>query len=110
MSQAALPSPSALWWRAQLRKRNEAIEKIARPILGAEIFALVLAGVAAVCGLGWALRSGMNPGAWMASLHFGALLPLTAASFQGGLWLVVALLGGLAVVGGLVVYFASEKQ
>ncbi len=110
MTRAVLPSASALWWRAQLRKRNEAIEKITRPILGAEIFAIAIAVVVALCSLGWALRSGLDLGTWIGSLHFGALWPLSAASFQGGLWFVVALLGALAVVGGVVVYFASEKQ
>lgn len=110
MTRAVLPSASALWWRAQLRKRNEAIEKMARPIVGAEIFAIAIAAVVALCGLGWALRSGMNPAAWIGSLHFDVMLPFSGTGFQGGLWMVVALLGALAVVGGVVVYFGSEKQ
>ena len=35
-----LPPPGAIWWRAQLRRRNAAVERVSRPILGAQIFAL----------------------------------------------------------------------
>jgi hypothetical protein len=109
MAQATVPSASALWWRAHLRKRNEAMQRIGRPIVGAEIFAIAMAVVVAVCGAGWALRSGVDIAWWIGSLHLDTLWPLSA-SFQGGLWIVVSLLSVLAVVGGLVVYFASEKQ
>ncbi|MGA2650681.1 MAG: hypothetical protein ABSF28_09165 [Terracidiphilus sp.] len=37
---ANLASPGLLWWRAQLRRRNEAVERVGKPILGANIFAL----------------------------------------------------------------------
>ena len=37
-SAANLTSPAVLWWRAQLRRRNEAVERVGRPILGAQIF------------------------------------------------------------------------
>src|SRR5580693_232629 len=48
---AARPgSPGALWWRAQLRRRNAVIERISRPLFGAEIFALA---VALLAGLGF---------------------------------------------------------
>ena len=114
MTRVVLPSASALWWRAQLRKRNEAIERIARPIVGAEIFAIAMAAVVALCALGWALRSGLKSAAWIESLRpdrlWDMLWPVSAGSFQGGLWMTVALLGVLALVGGVVVYFASEKQ
>src|ERR1700756_2897471 len=42
MPMARLEAPGALWWRAQLRKRNAAIEKMARPIVGAQVFALAM--------------------------------------------------------------------
>src|ERR1700759_1886269 len=37
-----LESAGALWWRAQLRRRNAAIEKEGRPMLRAQIFALAI--------------------------------------------------------------------
>ena len=55
-------SPSLLWWRAQLRRRNAAAERVSRPITIAQIFAwfvIVLVGVVFVAsqyhhGLRWA--------------------------------------------------------
>lgn len=110
----ALPSAGAIWWRAQLRKRNEAIARISRPILGAEIFAAIVLCAAAACGLIWRLRRGFELRAWLASgmtsLHLGALWPSSLAGFEVGRWFVVPVLAALAIVSGLVVYFASEKQ
>ena len=40
-----LESAGALWWRAQLRRRNAAIEKVGGRFLGAQIFALVISVV-----------------------------------------------------------------
>ena len=39
---AATPAaPGAIWWRAQLRARQHAFERIQRPLIGAQVFALV---------------------------------------------------------------------
>ena len=39
---AARPAtPGAIWWRAQLRSRQQAFERIQRPLIGAQVFALV---------------------------------------------------------------------
>jgi hypothetical protein len=104
-----LPSASALWWRAQLRKRNEALDKIARPILGAEIFAAAVLVLVALCGLGWELRRGLDLRAWIGALHLSSLWPSSLVNFGGSLWFVAPMLAVLAVVSGVVVYFVSEK-
>jgi len=39
-SAARIGTPGALWWRAQLRRRNAAVERIAKPLMGAHLFAL----------------------------------------------------------------------
>src|SRR5579871_1914094 len=46
--EARLEPPGVLWWRAQLRRRNAALERIARPFLGAQIFALAVCLAAAI--------------------------------------------------------------
>lgn len=47
MSHAAvLPPPGILYWRAQLRRRSGAVERMARPIVFAEVIALAAAIVA----------------------------------------------------------------
>lgn len=108
---ARLEAPGALWWRAQLRRRNEAIEKMARPIFGAQVFALAMALVVAVVVLVW--QAG-NWSAWISdlprALHLDALLPASLADSGGMLWIVVSVLATIALLSGMVVYLASEKQ
>jgi hypothetical protein len=110
MPMARLEAPGALWWRAQLRKRNVAIEKMARPILGAQVFALAMALVVAAAVLVWQAGSWS---AWIqelpAALHLDALLPATAVDLSGMLW-IIPVLASIAVLSGVVVYLASEKQ
>ena len=57
-----LPPPGVLWWRAQLRRRNAAVERIGRPILGAQIFALAINLMLAVAFILWQARHGL---AWL---------------------------------------------
>jgi hypothetical protein len=109
-----LASAGALWWRAQLRRRNEAIERIGRPILGAQIFALAAAVVLGLGAIGWEMRRGFNLEAWIAdlprALHLDALLPESLPTLEGNLWLLVPLAATLALVSGVIVYLAREKQ
>jgi len=107
-----LESAGALWWRAQLRRRNAAIEKVGRPILGAQIFALVISVVVAAAVLAWkgdALR------AWFAdvpkALHLDALVPAAFFSQSSGMAsIVLPVLATVALLSGVVVYLATEKQ
>src|SRR5215469_12297566 len=65
---ARLESPGVLWWRAQLRRRNAAIERISRPILGAQIFAWVVCLAAAVVYILWQNRRGFDWLGWLGDL------------------------------------------
>ena len=106
-----LESAGALWWRAQLRKRNAAIEKMARPILGAQLFAMAMAFVIAVALAVW--QAG-NWTAWIEdlprALHLGALVPGSLTHSGGALWIVIPVLATIALLSGVVVYISSEKQ
>jgi hypothetical protein len=111
---ARLEAAGPLWWRAQLLRRNAAIERIRKPILGAEIFALTITLLVAVGFL--ASEAGKVHG-WLSwfedlpkALHFEALWPSMPTSVDGNVWLVVPVLALLALLSGVVVYFASEKQ
>jgi hypothetical protein len=110
----ALPSAGALWWRAQLRRRNAAIERIGRPILGAQIFAFAMILLVAAGALAGRMRRGFELRAWIEALpralHLDALWPTSLGGFDGSFWYLVPVLATLALVGGVVVYFASEKQ
>jgi len=110
IAQPRLEPPGVLWWRAQLRRRNAAMERLSRPLLGAQIFAVLIALAAAGAYLGWQLRQGAS---WFGdlgrALHFTALLP---PAFQNSpvlgmatvLFVVLA-----ALAGGVVLYFASDR-
>ena len=111
---ARLESPGALWARAQLRRRNAAIERIGRPILGAQIFALAVSVLVAAGFLVLQFRQGAPWTSWIKdfprSLHLEALWPSAPPTFDGHLWFVVPLLAALAVLSGVAAYVASEQE
>jgi hypothetical protein len=106
-----LESAGALWWRAQLRRRSAAIETMTRPILGAQMFAFVIAFVVTAAIL---VGEAGNWRTWIAdlprALHLGALLPSAFTGTTGTLWIIVPVLATVAVLSGVVVYLAAEKQ
>jgi hypothetical protein len=116
-AKATVGSSGALWWRAQLRRRNAAVERIGKPILGAQIFALSINLMLALGFVVSQARHGLGWLSWLErlpqarTLHLEVLWP--AALFDSGwsLYLLIPALATLALVGGVVVYLAaSEKQ
>jgi hypothetical protein len=109
-----LESPGSLWWRAQLRRRNAAIERISRPILGAQVFAVAVALIAAAIFLVSQLRNGVGWFAWIAetprALHLQALLPESLQNATGFALLVGALLAVIAIAGGFAAFASSDKH
>lgn len=113
---ANLAAPGALWWRAQLRRRQQAIERIGRPLMGAQIFALCLMLVLAVGflvtqarhGLAWLTRIEQLPQA--GSLRLEDLW--SSGLFTSGLGLLVLIpaVAALILLAGVVIYLAAEKQ
>lgn len=107
-AEARLESPGALWWRAQLRRRNAALVRIGRPLLGAQVFALATCLVAAVAYVVWLAHRGFDWLAWLAgmpgALHLGALVP------DWGIWAAMSIGAMLALMGGVIVYLASERH
>jgi len=105
-----LQPAGAIWWRAQLRRRNAAIERVTKPILGAQLFALAVARVVAAVVVVWQAD---NWRPWIAelprALHLEALIPTSLLNSGGTLW-IVPVLAMLALLSGVVVYLASEKQ
>ena len=115
---AQLPPPGILWWRAQLRRRNEAVERIGRPILGAHIFAIVIALLIAGAvvlsqarqGLRWLTELAQAPTFHLTSLWPGATLEsIMGTGVSSGLSYLLPGLVLLALLSGLVVYLATEK-
>jgi len=50
---ARVASPGMLWWQAQVRMRNGAMERINRPVALAEKFAWIILTVAFVASIAW---------------------------------------------------------
>jgi hypothetical protein len=115
---ANLPSPGVIWWRAQLRRRNAAVERMNKPILGAQIFAFSITLVIAVVFAISQAKQSMHWLSWLASLvqspvfDWKILWPFTSGWFKpdATLLYLVPGLAMLVLLGGVVVYFASEKQ
>jgi hypothetical protein len=114
---AAQPgSAGVLWWRAQLRRRKAAMQRIEKPILGAQIFALAV--TLAIAGVFAAIE--LRPGSPFASL-FGQLPRAVTASFQNlwasastwpawGLALGISGLAAVALLSGVVLYLDRRRQ
>lgn len=115
---ARLDSPGVLWWRAQLRRRNAAIERISKPLLGAQVLAVAASLIAClVLVAGFLAVPTAHGSPWLSrieeaprSLHLGSLWPSTFPPLAGDLWLVVPILAVMAVLGGVVAYVASEER
>jgi hypothetical protein len=116
-SAAQLPAPGVLWWRAQLRRRNAAIERVSRPILGAQIFAIAIAVAAVAAILLVERRESLR---WLSEIGNSRTFDLSGllASPASTQWLgitwnlsyLIPVLAAAVLLGGLVVYLASEKQ
>jgi hypothetical protein len=99
-------TPGALWWRAQLRQRYQVLERLERPVLGAELFALAVMLVFAAGFLVAELRTG---DAWSGGL--GAVVGAWSSVCFGLGWEWLALISAtVTLLGGVIVYLAAEKD
>lgn len=110
---ARLESPGVIWWRAQLRRRNADLERIGRPILGAQVFAVAVALIAATAFFVSQAKQSASWFAWIAdiprSLHLEVLVPIGLQNGAGAALLIAGtVLLGLA--GGVFAYFSSNRQ
>jgi hypothetical protein len=114
---AAKPAtPGAIWWRAQLRSRQQAFERIQRPLIGAQVFALVAILLPII---GFVAFEARNLLAWLnslgklsqsAQLHAGDLSSSTPSGSASGLILVAVAAATFALVAGVAVYFDAERK
>jgi hypothetical protein len=117
---AARPvTPSAIWWRAQLRRRNAAVDRVARPILGAQIFALAVNLVVLLVVIVSQASHGVHWLSWFApsstpsgSNFWAGLQALSPAALFNPSWTLPVLLPFLAIaalLGGALVYLAADR-
>jgi hypothetical protein len=116
---APLIPAGVLWWRAQLRRRNAAIERIGRPITAAQIFALSVNLLVAVGFLASQARHGVRWMSWFSGLpqfpsfHLETLWPAWSFASMKPDWsltLLIPCAGALLLLSGVVLYLASERQ
>lgn len=117
---APLPSSGLVWWRAQLRARQEAAREVVRPITVTQAlaFASVIGVAGAVFGAtaGWfqnALRTfGTSVAAVASRIPLPSLpaLPDDLSSVWIGHWLLLLVATAALVAGALVVGWAMKEE
>ena len=102
MATARLEAPGVIWWRAQLRKRNAAMQQVARPLKAAQLFAMAVV-VSFAAGFGASeLR---HSGEWM-----GRIEAISWGTMFSGWGLALGMgLVGAGLVGAVAVYLASDR-
>lgn len=113
-AEVQLPAAGAIWWRAQLRRRNAAVERIARPMFGAYVFALAITLVVAAVFTVTQARHGLRWLDWFAQTSSAAAhadaSSSTLPSMSGSFPILIAVFATLALIGAVVVYLTAEKQ
>ena len=113
---ARLVPPGVLWWRAKLRRRNAAVERLARPLLSAQIFALAVMLLAVVGFAVFEARSGV---AWLnwfqklpqdTALQWDNLRSSMVGDPGWSLMILLPVFAALALLGGVAVYLATDRQ
>jgi hypothetical protein len=106
-------SPSLLWWRAQLRRRNAAAERVSRPITIAQTFAWLVTVLVGALFVASQYRHGLQWATWWAEFVPARPLHLLSSGSGFAAWNSLLLISGfavLALLSGLLVYLASEKS
>ena len=107
-----IPSSAVMWWRAQMRARQEAASEAARPVNVAQVVALVSVAALTVGAL-----VALSPwfggliGGWISGVRDAALTDMAAmrapSALLAGGWMVPALMIGVwLVLAPVAIYFA----
>ena len=116
IAQAKPSTAGAIWWRAQLRSRQQAFQRIQRPLLGAQVFALVAVLLPII---GFIAFESRNLLAWFNSLgklsqsaqaHAGDLSSSAPPGSASGLIFVLVAAASFALVAGVALYFDAERK
>jgi hypothetical protein len=105
-------SPSLLWWRAQLRRRNAAAQSIDKPIRIAQVFAWAVVLMVFAVFVAAQFRHGLHwAEQWLALVSsYFSHTALSATKLDWNPLFLISGLGLLVFVSGVVFYLASEKQ
>ena len=111
---ARINHPDLLWWRAQLRRRNNALQRVGRPVTIAQIFALSISILTATALLGSLLRNGVDWSSWLPTpstlAQFDALSFVASVKADWGLLLLLTGFGTVVLLSAVVLYLASDRS
>jgi hypothetical protein len=114
MQAARVDHPNLLWWRAQLRRRNDALQRVSRPITTAQIFAFCISVLAAAALLRSQWQQGLVWSSWLpqssSASQFDALSFFTSITADWGLFLMLTGLGTVLLLSAVIVYLASDRN
>ena len=108
-----LPHAGILWWRAQLRRRNEALERLSQPTRWVGGFALLSALVMVLGFLIWQRQAVAGWLEWVGGLSHSGSFRLASLWSLAGNWnltLVVAVMISAVLFGGIAVYLVSDNN
>lgn len=105
-------SPGLLWWKAQLRRRNTAAERMNRPITVAQAFAWIVTSVVGILLAASQYSHGVHWSEWFSKPAIAHVSSALLNAPDGSGWnplLVIFGIGTLAIVSGVVVYLVAER-
>jgi len=104
MQRAPMAAAGPIWWRAQLRRRNAALERVAKPIRTAQIFA---ASICLLTTIGILIVEQRSSSSWLFNLlHSGQAWSPAGWS----LTLLVSSVATVTVLAGVAVFLATETD
>ena len=108
-----LPDPGILFWRAAIRRRLAAAERINRPLVGAQGFALVIAAVMLIGVVITQAQHGLRWLTWWSAIADSSSVIAQPLQWLGthssNLLFVVPALAMLAVLSGMAAWLALER-
>lgn len=106
MNEARVEPPALVWWRAQLRRKHETMQRVERPLRAQML--VVLAVVCVGLGLAFQLSGGTN--AWRTWMTAGAEAVARSGVGTIGLGLALTSAVTLAMMAGVAVYLSVERK
>ncbi|HTS08468.1 MAG TPA: hypothetical protein VMP68_23070 [Candidatus Eisenbacteria bacterium] len=108
-SDSDLPA-GLIWWRAQLRMRRAADDRVSAPVTIAQLFAWAISLVAAVGFVVSQYHHGLRWASWFSDLtpNFIRLSPILN-HLDWSLVVLIPTMGALVLLAGLIVFLVSEK-
>jgi hypothetical protein len=113
MASANLAHPGTLWWRAQLRRRNEALERVSRPTRWVGGFAFLSALAVMLGFVIWQRQYAEGWLEWLGGLSHSGSFRMASLWSPAGNWnlvLTVAVFVSVVLFGAIAAYLVSEKS